>query len=161
MPDIPRVPLVYRLLRRLPTRARLMLVYLTSPKLTVGAGAIAWNADGHVLLVHHTYRHPGWGFPSGLIGRREDPGTALERELHEELGVRAHADTLLYAETHFPIRHLTLYYQVSIQGTPCPNGTELDGFEYVALEDLEAMAGVPPRPWLWAARAGRCARAAR
>lgn len=161
MPDIQRVPFLYRLLGRMPTRARLMLVYLGSPKMTVGASAIVWNAAGQVLLVHHTYRRPAWGFPSGLVGRREDPGMALERELHEELGVCAGVEALLHAETHYPARHLTLYYQMSLQGTPCRNGIEIDAFRYVALEDLGAMAGAPARKWLWAAQACRQAQMVR
>src|SRR6185312_3536941 len=106
-----RPPLRYRLLRRVPTRMRLVLVYLGASKMTVGASAIIWDRSGEVLLVHHTYRLPAWGFPSGLVGHRESPSAALERELREELGVPATTEVLLHAETHAPARHLTLYYQ--------------------------------------------------
>jgi len=129
-----------------------MLVYLGSPKLTVGASAIVWDLEGQVLLVRHTYRRPAWGFPSGLIGRREDPGVALVRELGEELGVPATINALLHAETHAPARHLTLYYHMSLQGTPRHNGIEIDAFQYAALEDLETVLGAPAGEWLWTAR---------
>lgn len=152
MREIKQPPLLYRLLRRVPTPARLLLVYLTAPKMTVGASAIIWNPSGQVLLVHHTYRRPAWGFPSGLVGRNEDPGAALERELREELGVLAKADILLHAETHASARHLTLYYQVSLQGTPRHDGVEIDALRYVALQDLEAVFGTRPAAWLQAAR---------
>lgn len=152
MRDAHRVPWRYRLLSRIPTRVRLLLVYLGSPKMTVGASAIIWDSEGRVLLVHHTYRRPAWGFPSGLVGHREDPGAALARELHEELGVPAFADRLLHAETHVPARHLTLYYQMSLQGTPCHDGIEIDAFRYAALEDLETVFGARPGAWLRAAR---------
>src|SRR6185437_562491 len=152
MRDVQRIPLRYRLLRRVPTRMRLLLVYLGSPKMTVGASAIIWDSVGRVLLVHHTYRRPAWGFPGGLVGRREDPGAALERELREELGVLVTADTLLHAETHAPARHLTLYYQMSLQGSPRHDGIEIDAFRYAALEELETVFGARPGAWLRMAR---------
>jgi len=151
--DVQRIPLHYRLFRHIPTRVRLLLVYIGSPKMTVGASAIVWDLDGRVLLVRHTYRSPAWGFPSGLVGHREDPGTALERELGEELGVVATTDALLHAETHAPARHLTLYYQMTLQGTPRYDGIEIDAFQYAALDKVEAILGTQVGGWLWAARA--------
>ena len=144
---------------------RLILVYLGSPKMTVGVSAIVLGCgEARVLLVHHTYRRPAWGLPSGLISHREDPNAALEREVREELGVPATINGLLHAETHAPVRHLTLYYQTSLQGIPRTDGVEIDAWKYASLEELEGLLGGPPGAWLWAARAYRtvadCVRAA-
>jgi 8-oxo-dGTP diphosphatase len=137
-------------MRRMPTRLRLLLVYIGSPKMTVGASAIIWDTKGRVLLVRHTYRSPAWGFPSGLVGHREVPSAALARELREELGVQATIGALLHAETHAPGRHLTLYYQVHLQGAPSHDGVEIDAFRFADLEELEELAGAIA--WLRAAR---------
>jgi 8-oxo-dGTP pyrophosphatase MutT (NUDIX family) len=152
MPRSRYAPLLYRLLRRVPTRMRLLLVYFGSPKLTVGVSAIVWDPEGRVLIVRHTYRHPAWGFPSGLVGYEEAPNAALERELHEELGVHATSESLLHAETHARAHHLTLYYQMSLQGEPHHNGIEIDALRYAGLEELENIAGAPAAKWLWAAQ---------
>lgn len=155
MQDVQRIPARLRLLRRVPTRMRHLLIYLGSPKMTVGASAIVWDSEGQVLLVHHTYKVPAWGFPSGLVGRDENPGAALERELREELAVTATVVTLLHAETHGSARHLTLYYQIRLRGAPRHDGVEIDAFRYAGLEELEGLAGAPAAEWLRRAHAER------
>ena len=155
MPNDKRVPILYRLLRRVPTRARLLLVYLGSPKMTVGTSAVIWDREGRVLMVRHTYRYPAWGLPSGLIHYREEPSAALERELYEELDVQATADAILHLETHALVRHITVYYHVTLRGIPCHNGSEIDAHRYVALEDWEGLVGAPPKAWLFDARGRR------
>jgi ADP-ribose pyrophosphatase YjhB (NUDIX family) len=47
---------------------------------------IVRNKDGHVLLVQHSYRNRGvWSLPSGMMGSREAPIEAAQRELREEV----------------------------------------------------------------------------
>jgi 8-oxo-dGTP diphosphatase len=40
-----------------------------------------------VLLVRHTYGHPGWDLPGGSLKRGESAQSAASREISEELGV--------------------------------------------------------------------------
>lgn len=50
--------------------------------------------DGRALLVHRSparqWYPDVWDLPGGHVDAREDPRTALERELREELGIDAH-----------------------------------------------------------------------
>lgn len=150
-----RTALLFGLLRRLPIPMRAWLFHLVAPKITVGASAVIWDEEGRVLLVHHTYRRDGWGFPSGLVRRREQPAAALTRELHEELSVEAEVVSLLHAQMATPVPHLTIYYAVRLHGIPRHDGTEVDDQRFAALEELPALTGAPPSPWLLDARGRR------
>ena len=46
----------------------------------------AFDADGRVLLVRHSYGPPVWALPGGGIGRNEEPAAGAAREFREELG---------------------------------------------------------------------------
>jgi len=73
--------------KRLPQAARLFVIRRATPSFHVGALCVVTRADGCLLLVRQSYRRDGWGFPGGLLRRREDPADAARRELREELGV--------------------------------------------------------------------------
>lgn len=134
--------------RLLPTRVQKALVYLGSPKATVGVAALILDdEERHVLLVHHTYRDPAWDFPSGLIERGEQPDDALRRELREEVGLNATIGPLLRAVHHTRGRHLTLYYRVSVTG-PIRYSAEIDGARYVAIDDLTRTFDPTAQWWL-------------
>ena len=49
--------------------------------------AVFTNSKGQVLVAERTSPRGAWQFPQGGIDEGEDPVTALEREMHEELGV--------------------------------------------------------------------------
>ena len=134
--------------RLLPTRVQKMLIYLGSPKATVGVAAIIPDEEERrVLLVHHTYRDPAWDFPSGLVGRGEQPDDALRRELREEVGLSATIGPLLRAVHHTRGRHLSLYYRVSVTG-PIRYSAEIDGARYVAIDDLMRTFDADAHWWL-------------
>ena len=46
----------------------------------------AFDDNGRVLLVRHSYGPAIWALPGGGIGRDEDPALAAAREVREELG---------------------------------------------------------------------------
>jgi len=75
-----------RLYRRLPVRGRRFVVRRVAPDFTVGAMCIVERADGHILLVRHSYRRR-WGVPGGLLKKREEPTDAARRETFEEVGL--------------------------------------------------------------------------
>ena len=72
--------------RHTPRGLRQRLVRLIKPSFTVGVMPIVTRDDGAILLVRHSYLD-GWGFPGGLINRREQFDVALLRETREEVGV--------------------------------------------------------------------------
>ncbi len=57
----------------------------SSPRYTLGS-VCRVEHDGHVLLVETAYR-PGWGFPGGMVDRRERPDSGVLREVREEVGL--------------------------------------------------------------------------
>ena len=52
----------------------------------VAAGALFFDDQGRVLLVHPTYKD-SWDIPGGYVERGESPAAACRRELKEELGI--------------------------------------------------------------------------
>ncbi len=52
----------------------------------VAAGALFFDKQGRVLLVHPTYKDT-WDLPGGYVERGESPAAACRRELREELGL--------------------------------------------------------------------------
>lgn len=147
--------LFYRLWGLLPSRLQHTLMRLGSPKVTLGACAVICDVQGRVLLVHHTYRR-AWGLPGGLASADEQPAKTLARELREELGAIATIGPLLHAEVCTSTGHLTLYYQVSLTGTPRADGVEIDAYRYVNPDEVPALLDTPDVPWLTAVRGCRC-----
>lgn len=131
----------YQTWRLLPGWLQRLAVRVAAPKVTLGACAVIQDARGRVLLAHHTYRARPWGLPGGFVSTGEQPGTGLARELREELGVLAQVGPVLSAETDPASHQLTLYYRVTIQGTPREDGIEIDGFRYAAPEEVPALLG--------------------
>lgn len=96
--------------------------------------------DGAVLL---TRRRRGdhlegtWEFPGGKVDPGEAPPRALERELHEELGVEAEAtEAMGFSYWEYPEKRvLLLFYHCQIlAGEPRP--LENDGIRWVSVGEL-------------------------
>lgn len=60
--------------------------WLFSRVMTLGVRCAAFDANGYVCLVKHTYT-PGWHFPGGGVEVGETALSALEKELLEEAGI--------------------------------------------------------------------------
>lgn len=78
------------------------------------AAAVILRPDGQVLLAQ---RPPGkayagyWEFPGGKLEPGESPRQALDRELHEELGLTVrHAAPWLVQEFVYPHAHVELHF---------------------------------------------------
>ncbi|MBU7579033.1 MAG: NUDIX domain-containing protein [Porphyrobacter sp.] len=52
-----------------------------------GVSVIITNLGGDVLLLRHSYGPDVWSLPGGGLGKGEDPLSAAQREVREELGV--------------------------------------------------------------------------
>ena len=106
-------PLLLRLWRALPLPAggRRALIWLGSPKFTVGVQAVAFDDDGRVLLLRHTYRaRDPWGLPGGLIRPSEQPAAALARELAEETGLDIEVGEVFHVVAERRPPWLTAYF---------------------------------------------------
>ncbi len=132
---------------RLPISLQSGLIYLGAPKVTMGVCAVIADAQGRLLLVHHTLRHRGWDLPGGLMRRHEDPASAVAREVEEELGVRATVGPVLHVDNALARRHVTIFYQVWIAGEP-RHDLETDGHRYVTLDEYPQIKGVEAATWV-------------
>jgi 8-oxo-dGTP diphosphatase len=141
-------PAVYRVWKYLPAFVQRRLLNLAAPKITHGVAAVTCDEQGRILVARHVYRRQPWSMPGGLVGRGEQPVDALVREMREELGVEAVVGTLLHAETCIGTRHLTLYYRVTLAGTPAVNMTEIDQLRYCAPSDWSELTSDPAPLWL-------------
>lgn len=59
--------------------------FLARPR-TRGVKCVVFH-DGEVLMIKNSYGHRRWTFPGGRMRRREDPESAVRREVREEVGI--------------------------------------------------------------------------
>lgn len=108
--------------------------------LLLGCRVMAFDGDGRLLLVRHSYGSGRWMLPGGGIARGEDPLGAALRELAEEAGC-----TLLEArQFHMveePLSGAT--NRVHLVTGRIEEVPRADGREIVAL-DLFALDALPP-----------------
>ncbi len=103
--------------------------FVLGTKMTAGAMVI-WAEDGHVLLVKSKHGERLWGFPAGVLNKREQPLDGACRELREETGLSCSPADLAIVEANVQEhgRHLDSVFRVQL---PRPE-TELasaDAFE--------------------------------
>ena len=84
---------------RLPLNAALRnrLMWLLSPKYSVGVVGLVRDGKGRVLLLRHTYRRKPWGIPGGGLQPGETLEECLRREVWEETGMKVRVGPLLSA----------------------------------------------------------------
>jgi 8-oxo-dGTP pyrophosphatase MutT (NUDIX family) len=81
-------PPLHRALLRIAQPLRLRIWGLLRREVR-GCGVLAFDAEGRLLLVRHSYHEPDrWLLPGGGLARGEDPAVTGARELLEETGCR-------------------------------------------------------------------------
>lgn len=92
-----------------------------------GIAVIGRNAQGHVLLVRHSYGTRSWALPGGKVERGEEPAAAARRELYEELGCEANRLAFVAAieDDLWGAPHTDCLFACELRGTPRPDGREL------------------------------------
>jgi 8-oxo-dGTP diphosphatase len=115
----------------------------------VVAGAL-FSEDG--LLVAQRARPAElaglWELPGGKVAPGESDAEALDRELHEELGIRVRVGAQIGADVALP-NGMTLraYRVVLIDGDPHPH--DHSGLRWVSAADLDDLPWVPAdRAWV-------------
>jgi 8-oxo-dGTP diphosphatase len=127
----------------LPRRVRTAIIWLLSPKFTVGVMGLVRDDAGRVLLLKHTYR-PGnpWGLPGGGLRVNESLEDCIRREVREEANLRVQVVEMLSAAAHYDRRLVDMIFACRL----CP-GESLDTFKpnaeiaearFFALDDLPA-----------------------
>jgi len=133
---------------------------MTPPTIRVVAAAL-FDSEGRVLIAQ---RLPGkhmagrWEFPGGKIDAHETGRDALQRELHEELGIDVLEAARVLELTHdYPERrvHLSLWYVTRYRGDP--HGRDGQALKWVAPAQLANQdlleADQPITEWLLQATA--------
>ena len=117
------------------------------PKPVHVAAAVLRDARGRILLARRTAGRDlagAWEFPGGKVEPGESPREALDRELHEELGIRVlDAVPLVAVPQAYPDKRIVLdvYTVDSYDGTP--RGRERQALAWSPLEKLH---GYPMPP---------------
>lgn len=109
----------------------------------VAAGAMFFDDDGRVMLVHPTYKDT-WDLPGGYVERGESPAAACRRELIEELCIDRMPRRLLsvdWAPSDREGDKLLFLFDCGTLGEDAEkvqlDGAELDRWEWVRIGDLE------------------------
>jgi 8-oxo-dGTP diphosphatase len=85
---------LYRLALRGAYRLQLVWWFVARPRIT-GSYVAVWHG-GRILMIRNSYRRL-LSLPAGGIKRGEDPVEAAVRELHEEVGIAARPEDLVFA----------------------------------------------------------------
>lgn len=125
--------------------------------LVVGAAVVR---DGRVLAARRTAPPETagrWEFPGGKVEQGETPGSALVREVREELGCTVVVERWLAEEVPIGERHLLRVAIVRlVDGEPVP--VEHDRVRWLAADELDDVDWLEPdRPFLSGLREARMA----
>ena len=121
--------------RTIPRFLRLKIIRLTQTKFTVSVAAVIFDAEGKVLLLDHVLRPgSGWGIPGGFVNRGEQPAVAIEREIHEETGLRLENIKLFRAR--IINKHVEFIFQAQAKGAGEVKSREILAVEWFALDEM-------------------------
>jgi 8-oxo-dGTP pyrophosphatase MutT (NUDIX family) len=87
-PDLVQPPVAARRLAYRAAYRTLQVSWLVRRPDKRGVKCLLVHGD-RILLVRHTYGDRRWDLPGGAMKRREDPLSAAQREMHEELGIES------------------------------------------------------------------------
>ena len=95
-----------------------------------------WHGDT-LLMVRHSYRH-GDALPGGMVGAGETPVEAAVRELHEEVGISARPDQLIFVRSWRQWRtHAWLFeYRPSVAPRITPDQREVVAARFVGADGI-------------------------
>jgi ADP-ribose pyrophosphatase YjhB (NUDIX family) len=117
--------------RWLPRWIRGALTWWINAHFIVGAAAVVRDREGRVLVARHTYRRrTPWALPGGWVQRREDPETAIVREIREETGLEVEVDEPLIVLRETPW-HLTIVYAARLTGGTFRPSAEVSEVRFV------------------------------
>jgi ADP-ribose pyrophosphatase YjhB (NUDIX family) len=123
------VPWLARAWRALPERAQWRIMWLLTPKYTVGVTGVVFDDEGRVMLLKHTFRRKyPWGLVSGWVKRGEPLDQALLREVAEETSLQVRIDRIFRVRTdkfHRMVEVVYLCAYVAGQFRPSDEVTEL------------------------------------
>ncbi len=124
-----------------------------------GVMVVAYDEQGRVLLVRHSYGSPMWSIPGGGMDRGEDPAHAAVREIREELGCGL--SDLVCIETREEriegSHHLQHTFIARVVGEPVPDMREIVAVAFFDPEDLPEDCGRRSRERIERARVYRAA----
>ncbi len=119
---------------RLAGKAARLFWFVTRPR-TLGVRAIAFDPEGRVALVRHTYLH-GWYLPGGGVKKGESAMAAIRRELAEEVGIAEYRVECVLGAYHARVEHKDDHVIVYVVQVPAGAAGSLRGAD--ALEIAEA-----------------------
>ncbi len=129
--------------------------------LLIGCRVLAFDAEGRVLLIRHSYGSGRWMLPGGGVARDEDPVAAACRELQEEVGCTL-ADPHPFLVIDEPLAGTTNRVHLvsgSIGEIPQPDGREVIEAKFhnplAPPPDLAAALALGLADWVTAAKAAR------
>jgi len=127
---------IWRQLGRWPALQRFLLRRL-NPTFLVGVVAVVFDAQGRVLLFHHTYRRQwDWSLPGGWLRRGEEPADAVAREIKEETSLEVEVLGPL-AATALPVApNFEVIFRGRLRGGVFRPSAEVDRIEWFDLDDL-------------------------
>lgn len=124
----------------------------------LGCRVFAFDAEGQVLLIRHSYGSGNWMLPGGGLGRGEEPLAAALRELLEETGL-ALTQPRHFAEVEEPLYGTV--NRVHLVAGLAEGEVRIDGREVIEARyfpahalppDLSPMLALRFAEWLEAAR---------
>jgi 8-oxo-dGTP diphosphatase len=119
---------------------------LTKKHFYVAAGVLR-DPAGRILITERLCDGPFnglWEFPGGKIAAGEDSGTALKRELAEELGIEVTTSAPLMELHHeYPDRTVELEFFLVTDWLGEPRGLESQGLRWVTAGELNVAELLP------------------
>lgn len=130
------VRFLLRIWQKFPIWVHLLASRIVRPRFRVAVAAMIFDEQGRVLLFKHTYRKFEWGIPAGSLEHREQPASAVVREVCEETSMQIEVQRLLLAESSREDHHISLIYLCRILAGEFRESNEICEMQYFALNDL-------------------------